>query len=75
MAIIREMREAAGMSQNEMLRYFKVSRNTFLKWDQGRNSPPPYVIEMMIKILKYEGIIDEEKFKVLQQRCSEQDDC
>lgn len=72
MSEIRKLREALGMSQNEMARYFGVQRNTFLKWDQGKNNPPEYVICMMRRILILEGVISEEESKVLQQRCSNQ---
>ena len=62
---VRELRESIGFSQNQLARYFNIPRPTFLKWDQGKQSPPQYIIEMMIKILKYEGIINEEELKVL----------
>lgn len=56
---IRQIRQFIGFSQNQLARYFNIPRPTLLKWDQGTQSPPPYVIEMMIKILKYDGVIQD----------------
>lgn len=56
---IRKLREEIGFSQNQLARYFGVPKTTFLQWDQGKNKPAPYVIEMMKKVLRYEGVLKD----------------
>lgn len=56
---VRKLREEIGFSQNQLARYFGIPRNTFLQWDQGTNRIAPYTLEMMKKILRYEGVLKD----------------
>lgn len=39
MRTIRELREAAGMSQRELARRAEISYNTVYLWEQGKHAP------------------------------------
>ena len=74
MNIIKEIRSVTGLSQSKFAKMFGIPVRNIQKWEIYQAEPTRYLQEMMVKVLKYEGVINEEKFKVLQQRFSEQDD-
>lgn len=54
---IKEIRQLTGFSQSMFARYFDLPVRTLQQWEQGRSSPPDYVLKMIIKILKNDDII------------------
>lgn len=57
---IKEMREAAKLTQKEFAEYFKISRRTVENWECGRTKPPDYLVELMEYKLKNEDILKGE---------------
>ena len=54
---IKYIRKQTSMNQRQFAEYFHISLYTLQEWEQGRRTPPPYVSEMMERILKLEGEI------------------
>lgn len=52
---IKELRKLTGMSQSKFAAYFGVPVRSVQEWEQGRKSPPDYVIAMMERIWKLEN--------------------
>ena len=52
---IKELREAAKITQKEFAEYFNISRRTVENWECGRTNPPNYLVELMEYKLKNEG--------------------
>ena len=51
---IKELRKKTKMSQSEFSSYFGISIRTLQQWEQGRRTPPPYLIGLMERILNLE---------------------
>lgn len=51
---IKELREKTKMSQRKFAAYFGIPTATLQDWEHERRTPPPYVIDMMIRIIKLE---------------------
>ena len=45
-----EMRQASGMSQRAFAEHYGIPVRTLQQWEQGKSSPPPYVLSMMEKL-------------------------
>ena len=54
---IKEMREAAKMTQKELAEYFSISRRTIENWECGRTKPPEYLVALMEYKLRNEDIL------------------
>lgn len=48
---IRELRDSTKMTQKEFAHYYDIPLSTLRKWEQGKASPPNYVIKMIAKSL------------------------
>ena len=53
---IKELRVCTGLSQNKFASMFEIPVATLKDWEQGRRTPPSYVINMIKTILKYRGL-------------------
>ena len=51
---IAELRASTGLSQDKFAERYGIPASTLRKWEQGQRDPPPYVIRMLEKIIKYE---------------------
>lgn len=51
---IQELRATTNMSQSAFAAYFGIPASTLKDWEHSRRTPPPYVIEMMQRILNLE---------------------
>lgn len=54
---VKEMREAAGMTQKEFAEYFSISCRTVENWECSRTKPPEYLVELMEYKLRNEDIL------------------
>lgn len=54
---VKTLRTQSGMSQRKFAEFFNMPYKTLQGWENQGKSPAPYIIEMMEKILRYEGII------------------
>lgn len=57
---IRELRKRTDLSQSKFANIFHIPTTTIQQWEIGYRHPKEYIVEMMEKILKYEGYIDED---------------
>lgn len=53
-ATIKHICEAYGISQTELSRRFDIPLRTVQDWHAARRTPPPYVVNMIVKLLDYE---------------------
>ena len=49
--MIRELRDATGMTQKEFSQMYGIPLSTLRKWEQGESSPAPYVLKLLAKTL------------------------
>ena len=49
---IRDLRDAAGLTQKAFAEAFGIPLSTLTKWEQGVSSPPPYVITLLAQALR-----------------------
>ncbi len=66
MANIKEIRAKTHLSQTQFADYFNIPVNSLRKWERNGATPPPYVVEMVDRILKYEVIIKRQEKKIEQ---------
>lgn len=52
---IKHICESYGIRQTELSRRFEIPLRTVQDWHSGRRTPPPYVVNMIVKLLDYEG--------------------
>lgn len=57
--MIKEYRQAAGLTQEEFSELFEIPLNTIKNWDSGRRSPPEWAEKLIIE--KLERIKKEQK--------------
>lgn len=50
---IAAIRHQVGLSQSEFARRFDIPVRTLQQWEQGKSSPPQYVLSMIKKLLPY----------------------
>lgn len=55
---IKEMRKAAGMSQQKFSEYFNIPKRTIEAWESGVRVPPDYVPSLIEYKLEKEGFFD-----------------
>ena len=48
---IKEIREVTGMSQKEFAQLYGIPFRTLQNWEQGINTPAPYIINLLAKTL------------------------
>lgn len=53
-ATIKQICETYGIRQTELSRRFEIPLRTVQDWHSGRRTPPPYVVNMIVKLLDYE---------------------
>ena len=56
---IRELRFELKFSQSEFANYLNIPVANIQKWEQGVSNPPPYVISLIEKVLKYDDLINK----------------
>lgn len=49
---IKEMRELLGISRTEFSRRYGIPLRTLEDWESGKRTPPPYVINLLERIIK-----------------------
>lgn len=54
---IKELRFQTGLSQSKFARMFDIPVSTLKDWEQGRRTPPVYVVNMIKTILELKGAI------------------
>lgn len=55
---IYEIRIKTGLSQSQFAKYLNIPVSTIQHWEQGVRMPREYVVELIERLLKAEGIID-----------------
>lgn len=48
---VKELREAAGMSQKAFAELYGIPIGTLRNWEQGTNSPAPYILGLIARTL------------------------
>lgn len=48
---VKEMRESTGMSQKAFAQMYGIPISTLRNWEQGTNSPAPYVVNLLARAL------------------------
>ena len=48
---VKEIREATGMSQKAFAELYGIPLSTLRNWEQGTNSPAPYVLGLISRTL------------------------
>lgn len=54
---IKELRERAGMTRSEFVKYFGIPYRTIQDWELGNRKCPQYLLELMEYKLRNEGKI------------------
>lgn len=54
---IKELRIAAGMTQQAFADYFGIPKRTVEDWEYGKRQPPAYLIRLIEYKLHGEGLI------------------
>lgn len=49
--MIRELRNATGMTQREFAKHYGIPVSSLRKWEQGESSPPSYVISLIARTI------------------------
>ena len=44
---IKEIRSAAGLTQAEMAEKLHIPKRTLENWDEGKRTPPNYIVELI----------------------------
>ena len=57
---IVSLRNQTGMTQSEFAKYFGIPLGSLKNWEQAHRSPPEYVINLIEKVLKYEGLVKDD---------------
>lgn len=48
---VKEIRESTGMSQKAFAELYGIPLSTLRNWEQGSNSPAPYVVHLLARTL------------------------
>lgn len=54
---IKELRTAAGMTQQAFSDYFGIPKRSVENWEYGKTEPPVYLIELIEYKLRHKGLI------------------
>lgn len=57
MNMIKRMREQTGLSQGKFAKLLDIPVANISRWEQGRSSPPDYVISLIEFKLKMLGLL------------------
>ena len=49
---IKEIREYLGVSRAEFSRRYHIPTRTLDDWEKGKRTPPPYVVELLERVVK-----------------------
>lgn len=49
---IKELRQQTGLSQSAFAKYFEIPLRTVQDWEQGKRTPPEYLVKLMSEKLK-----------------------
>lgn len=52
---MKEFRLSTGLSQSKFADYFGIPVRTLQEWEQGRRTPPVYLLELLKRIWKLES--------------------
>ena len=47
---MKEFRKRTGLSQKQFSEYFDIPIRTLQDWEQGRRTPPDYILKMIERI-------------------------
>lgn len=61
---IKEIRFQTGLSQSKFAAMFDIPVSTLKDWEQGRRTPPSYVVNMIKTILELRGMIIDNNYIV-----------
>lgn len=59
---IKKMRLQTGLSQSKFAAMFEIPVATLKDWEQGRRTPPSYVVNMIQMILQYKGLLVDTEY-------------
>lgn len=48
---VKEIRESTGMSQKAFAQMYGIPLSTLRNWEQGNNSPAPYVVNLLARAI------------------------
>lgn len=51
---VKEFRQSTGLSQNKFAEHFGIPVRTLQEWEQDRQNPPPYLLDLLKRIWKAE---------------------
>lgn len=51
---IKELRQQTGLTQAAFAKYFEIPLATIQDWEQGRRTPPEYLVKLMAYKLEAE---------------------
>lgn len=51
---LKDIRMLTGMSQDKFAKHFDIPVANIRNWEQGVSKPPVYVLNMMVRLLRYE---------------------
>ena len=54
---VEKLREQVGMSQREFAEHTGIPLGSLQNWERGHRTPPPYVLIMLEKSLRYDKLI------------------
>ena len=54
---VRELRKQLNLTQTEFGALFGIPLGTIQNWEYGRYKAPDYVVNMMVEILEFRGLI------------------
>lgn len=52
---IKELRELTGLTQARFAEKYKIKKRTLENWEEGTRNPPPYVLELLEKVIQAES--------------------
>ena len=56
---IQELRKSTELSQSKFARHLEIPVSTLQHWEQGFRTPPDYVVKLIEKVLRYDGLLKE----------------
>ena len=54
---VKEMRKKTGMTQQKFAEILEIPVEYISRWEQGRATPPDYVLNLIEKVLWYIGLL------------------
>ncbi len=54
---IKEMRKKTGLTQQKFAEILEIPAVYISRWEQGRSTPPEYVLKLIEKVLWYIGLL------------------